>query len=120
MLSEHEATENSITVAELKKIEDNVAYLLRNYHSTRDSDRELFLKYWQIYNGMDSIWGMSEFRDWFVKDAENPETISRCRRKLQKANEDMRGSEYYLRHYEAAKMRREIVHVDMNKQPKLF
>ena len=110
----------SETIEALKKIEDNVTYLLRHYRETRDSDMELFIKYWRKYDGLSLLDNCFEIDDWFKGKATHPESISRCRRQLQKDNEDLRGEEYYKRHHEAAKTRKEIPTITMNQQPRLF
>lgn len=63
-------------------IRDNVAKILKDYPETRNSDKLLILKYWELVDKlpMDNI---DKFREAFVKKSTNTESIRRARQLIQ-------------------------------------
>lgn len=61
-----------------------VEQALRDYPKTRNSDRELIVKVWEIQNGRDMNPSLREF---FLNAAAFPDTVTRIRRKFQEHGE---------------------------------
>ena len=79
-------------MARLNKLEDKVRPILRTDPETRDNDRELTMKVWSIYYGINPWSPLSEV---FRNDAiPTVETIGRVRRKIQETDESLRGSKH--------------------------
>ena len=67
-----------------------VAYILERWPECRDDDRELWLRFWQVFDGMEQALGtkgMAQFRRFFLK-ATHPETIRRGRQEVQRVRTD--------------------------------
>lgn len=74
----------------LKTLEQKVEAILVKYPKTRDSDRELTLAVWVNGYGVNPWSPIGEaLRD---NTLPSPESIGRCRRKLQETREDLRGT----------------------------
>jgi hypothetical protein len=57
------------------------------YHNNPDSftsEKEYMLAYWSEFERLQDVLGeqWTDFRDWFLKKATSPETITRCRRAM--------------------------------------
>lgn len=63
-----------------RKIKENVLTLLEEVPETRNSDKLLFVTYWERF---DSIAFNQAFPYRFLSEGTNPETISRARRSIQ-------------------------------------
>ena len=66
--------------------QEKVAYILEICPAARDDDRELMLRYWELFDGLALVLGeqgADRFREWF-RMATHPETIRRRRADIQK------------------------------------
>jgi hypothetical protein len=93
----------------LKHVTDKVEYLLINHPETRDSDKLLYLALLRLFYGMDDTVfnkGYDGFKQWFMsKDTPPPESVRRCRQKLQEHNPELWGSVRFERAKEQAAVR---------------
>ena len=62
-----------------RKVKERVYDLLERFESTRNNDKVLLLKYWELYDGLD----MNDFAIAFVLGGTSPESITRARRSIQ-------------------------------------
>ena len=74
----------------LDTIQEQVAYLLKNYPKTRDNDKKLIGGVYQMFYGVDT------YNESFAEVIENTdlpsfESIRRCRQKLQATFPELRG-----------------------------
>ena len=86
-----------------------VEELLNKYPTARDSDNFLIAHYWyqeQVDNGLDHT---KTLRNLALGKLSTPESITRCRRKLQELNESLRGEKYEQRHKNEDVVIKEIV-----------
>jgi len=78
------------------KVYDKVKQLLADFPELRDSDKKLMFAVWKD-QGVVTDFGYGELgmtnRNFFSKAIE-PETIRRCRQKVQELNEELRGTYY--------------------------
>jgi hypothetical protein len=65
-----------------RTIRDNVEEILRDYPYTRNSDKKLIIKYWEIVDKI-SMNSIDEFLHGFMVKATNPESIRRARQLIQ-------------------------------------
>lgn len=65
---------------EQRLIKSNVLALLEAFEDTRNSDKFLLLKYWQVVDGINTTIG---FGPQFLRQATSPESITRARRSIQ-------------------------------------
>lgn len=88
---------------DLISVKSRVNYLLSTYIETRDCDRELWLKYMTVYHGLKYDIQTANWKDFRKTMLDSSiagfETISRCRRKLQEMNENLRGNLYLHRQF---------------------
>lgn len=68
----------------MREIRYKVGKILEQYPSARDSDKILLHLYYKIYEGVKTNISMVET---------SPETITRCRRKLQEKHESLQAQE---------------------------
>jgi hypothetical protein len=89
-----------------KDIKENVTSLLRRYPETRDCDMKLVARYWEFYDGFDSL------LDVYHSNVTHFESIRRIRQKLQEQNKDLRGLRYKTRKNKLEKEVRELIKND--------
>jgi|3_EtaG_2_1085321.scaffolds.fasta_scaffold09713_3 hypothetical protein len=96
----------------LKEIEQNVIGILTEISRTRDDDNLLIAEYWRRQLGGSDITRhlpadalLEEFTN---KRLTRPDTITRCRRKIQEYNPHLRGTQYEKRHNKTASYKKEI------------
>jgi len=66
--------------------DEKVAYIMEHWPETRNDDRLLLLRFWQVFDSLDEVLGEEaarRFGAWFLK-ATHPETIRRGRANVQK------------------------------------
>ena len=82
------------------KIEDKVVELLSHNPKLRDDDLKLIATIWWNEMGSDKqYWTATQFLNSFCnKELTNPESIRRCRQRVQQLNPQLRGSKYLDRH----------------------
>ena len=96
----------------LKGIQNIVKKALIDYPKSRDNDNYLIMVVWiKHLGGSDIVKDMGAWellgllgRDKLI----NPESIRRCRQKLQEENEDLRGEKYEYRHNRQEDVKEEI------------
>lgn len=89
-------TENIYQV--IVRITPTVAHILKKNKGARDDDNLLCTLVWKI-QGMKNNSQFRTFRNNLLKGRySTPESITRCRRKLQEHNEELRGKLYASRH----------------------
>ena len=78
---------------------DLIAKLLSDYPHLRDDDYKLISEIWQ-YESVDptNITAAQFLTDFGNSKYTSPETIRRCRAKLQETMPELRGEKYYERH----------------------
>lgn len=78
-------------------IYDLVLRLLQEDKDLRNSDKKLMWKVWELQRQNDNNLHWSEdyemLKDWFIKDAITPESITRARRKVQEEHPELRAHE---------------------------
>ena len=74
----------------LKTLEAKVRKVLENVPRTRDDDRELTIAIWEYFYGVNPYAPVKEVMR--NKKLPSPESIGRCRRKIQETDESLRGS----------------------------
>lgn len=88
------------------KVIDRVEYILRNYLSSRDNDKKLYLRYiLEVYDIKDCTMAIDVFNIILHKKTPSFESISRARRKIQEHNPELRGKNYKERKKEQEKVR---------------
>ena len=96
----------------LKTNKDKVFKLLSEWATLRDSDKKLWLSYMVHEKGLKEKLGEDAYMKLrkiiLEKDTPTFETLSRCRRKIQEAHEDLRGKNYKERKEEAEEVRKNI------------
>ncbi len=65
-----------------KRVRKNVEMILRDYPETRNSDKLLILKYWELVDKL-PMYSMARFKDAFVLNSTNTESIRRARQLIQ-------------------------------------
>ena len=90
---------------------DNIEKMLTKYPSLRDDDEKLMANMWSLHlgnleylNGKDILHMLANHK------LPSYESISRCRRKIQEINPNLRGEKWHKRHKRSQKIRKEIVH----------
>lgn len=68
---------------ELQTVEERVAFLMDHIPETRNNYVHLILSYWQVFDGIDIP---DEMLKSLVKQATQPESVSRARRKVMEKN----------------------------------
>lgn len=100
------------------KIKDKVRVLLERCPETRDNDNLLISDFWKaemIYNKNEVLYTLN-FLDLFARgDFTNPESIRRCRQKLQEENPALRGTNYKQRQKEQESVKKELKEWDEDK-----
>lgn len=88
-------------------IADKVHQLLIKHGKSKDDDRELLLAwiYYQEGLSLEEKDAFNVLKD-VLRRMPSLETLSRCRRKLQEENPDLRGNNYYKRQDREAKIRK--------------
>ena len=96
----------------LKEIEQNVIDILTDNPKARDDDNVLVAEYWRRQLGGSDITRhlpadalLEEFTN---KRLARPDTITRCRRKIQEHNPHLRGYKYDKRHDKVGGYKKEI------------
>lgn len=67
---------------EQRQVKQNVLALMEAFEDTRNSDKFLLLKYWQVCDGINTSIG---FGPQFLRSSTSPESITRARRSIQSA-----------------------------------
>lgn len=97
-------------LSQIVKVKDKVEYLLVRYPLLRDDDNKLIAKIW--YSETDTVTA----RDFLVSlgsgELCSSEAITRCRRKLQESNPELRGEKYNQRHRGAEDVRENMPVLD--------
>jgi len=84
-------------IASYIKIKPTVANVLLNDFETRDDDNLLLLKIWDIQS-FGKIQQYEDFKKMLLSGKlALPDSVTRCRRKLQEHNEGLRGKTYEAR-----------------------
>jgi hypothetical protein len=81
------------------------AYIMEHWPETRNDDRLLMIRFWQVFDSLEEILGATGFRRfqaWFAK-ATHPETIRRGRAEIQKLGKG--GGSLLPEEHEAARRR---------------
>lgn len=92
------------------KIEEKVVKCLKKNPSLRDDDRKLIATIWWGEMGSDKkYWTATQFLNSFCsKELTSPESIRRCRQRVQQINPQLRGSKYSDRHQAQKKWVNEV------------
>src|SRR5690554_2639492 len=69
-----------------KSIRDNVRDILEQYPETRNSDKLLILKYWELVDKL-PMHSMSRLKEAFVLNSTSTESIRRARQLIQESGE---------------------------------
>ena len=94
--------------AKIKTVKQRVTILLQGHPRLRDSDNKLIANYWHNELGSHDI-GVNEFlRRFSLGKFTSPESIRRCRQKIQEQNPELRGSSYGRRKTDAEIIKNEI------------
>ena len=97
---------------QLFSIVDEVEKFLTKYPILRDDDRRLIVNLWTKRMGGSDIVDHLEPNEVMKRiaspDMPSPESITRCRRKLQEKCPNLRGEVWYKRHQRAEGIRKEI------------
>lgn len=93
-----------------KTVRQSVEAILRDYPETRNCDKTLILRYWEMVDEirMDS---MIEFRNGFISTSTMPESITRARRLIQEEGFYLPTKDYVLvrRSKREQAMKKEII-----------
>ena len=92
---------------DIQSISKLVESLLSRYSSLRDCDRSLWLSVMNVRYGLKDILGerYGAFKALLLQEGVVPfESVSRCRRRVQELNSNLRGKKYDLRQREAKEM----------------
>ena len=65
-----------------KQVKKHVEEILKNYPETRNSDKLLILKYWELVDKL-PMYSMSRFKEAFLLNSTNTESIRRARQLIQ-------------------------------------
>lgn len=85
----------------------DVRSILTIYPETRDDDRKLIAQMWFREN--EDVTGFQQFLGAFMNGKfTNPDTITRCRRKVQEMHPELRGAKYAERQRRGGELRTEI------------
>ena len=101
----------SYFLEQLSNIKERIYYLLNYKTNLRDSDHKLIANYWWFEIGEQRIKNMTaeEFLKEFSQGKiTGPETIRRCRQKLQEENRELRGLSYKARKKEGVEVKQNI------------
>ena len=92
------------------KIQDKVTKYLEQKPSLRDDDRKLIATIWWNEIGSDKrYWTAMQLLDSFCsKELTSPESIRRCRQRVQQLNPQLRGNKYSDRHQSQKKWVNEV------------
>lgn len=83
---------------QIRKIAPLVAHILKREFKTRDDDNILYIEVWK-HQGMTEKDSIKNFKYKLIMGKYySPESIARCRRRLQEKNKSLRGSLYKERH----------------------
>jgi len=92
----------------------SVTHFLTKYSSLRDSDERLAANIW--YSRIDNIENLNakDLLSMFAKGKlPSYESISRCRRKVQESNPELRGLKWESRHKQQKKVKNEIKELEV-------
>lgn len=95
----------------LDKVKDIVKELLTKYPALRDSDNRLMLNVWAYQDKylLDKEKRFSDFAEKFGDEFYfTPESITRCRRKHQEDNPELRGANYKKRQAEQENIKKQL------------
>jgi hypothetical protein len=101
----------SYFLEQLKNVKERVTHLLNYRESCKDDDNILIANYWWFEIGKDNINQTSaiQLMQLFVdKKLTSPETIRRCRQKLQEEFPELRGKSYKTRKKEGEIVKQKI------------
>jgi len=99
---------------ELQNTKEKVRYILQIYPALRDSDNRLIATFWsmeatEFTNYKAGQMSAREFLNLLYKNLlTSPESIRRCRQKLQEESEELRGTVYYQKQNEAKTITKNI------------
>jgi hypothetical protein len=85
--------------SKLKKTKDKVKLLLQEYPHLRDSDSRLISSFWYMELGesINNIKAVEMLKLYCEGALSCPESIRRCRQKVQEQEPELRGESYYKR-----------------------
>lgn len=99
-------------IKSITNIKDKVQELLEKYEHLRDNDNKLIANiYYQVacLRANDEIYSAMDFlKDFSIGLFPSPESIRRCRQKIQEDNETLRGKSYKERKKKSIEMRNKI------------
>lgn len=103
-------------ITQIKHIKKRVTALLKEKQEYRDNDNKLIARIWYDQTGTDkegkSIAKQTTANDFLLAFREgqyvNPESIRRCRQKVQEQNPDLRGKSYKERKKAGQEFKQEI------------
>ena len=96
---------------QLFSVVNEVEKFLTEYPILRDDDRRLIVNLWtKRLGGSDRVkqLGPNRLLKLIASELPSPESITRCRRKLQEKHPMLRGEVWYKRHQRAENIRKEI------------
>tara|TARA_R110002126_G_scaffold205608_1_gene352924 strand:+ start:843 stop:1148 length:306 start_codon:yes stop_codon:yes gene_type:complete len=92
-----------------QNLKTKVTHFLQKHPSLRDNDRRLIANVW----GAEGITGNMRVEHFFERfitdDLSSPESIRRCRQKVQEEHKELRGEAYAKRHKKAEEVMEEIL-----------
>ncbi len=98
-------------VNKINRLKPLVSQCLEQISECRDNDKLLILKIWAYQNPalrMEDFTFMKFANDFLDGNYSDPESIRRCRQKLQEERPELRGQLWYKRHQEADETRKTI------------
>ena len=96
----------------LFSVMNEVEKMLLRYPSLRDNDERLMANLWYKFIGDDTLTYTSGFNVLsMLSKGKLPsyESVSRCRRKIQQTNPELRGEKWTARHKRAKTIKKEII-----------
>ena len=94
----------------LFSVVDDVELFLTKYPSLRDDDERLMANIWHSHIGnLEDVDAKEILHMLANHELPSYESISRCRRKIQEINPNLRGEKWNERHKRSQKIRKEIV-----------
>jgi len=95
-------------INEIKSIKNSVKSLLENYPHLRDSDLKLTANIWYSQLSNKNITAIEFLKEVSEGNLIDPQSISRCRRKIQEQNPELRGNYYNVRQVLENEMRSNV------------
>ena len=94
----------------MKTILKEISYYLHHVPHLRDNDQRLMATIWWKHLGdkIDTMSGMELLQTLALGNLPSYESISRCRRKLQEHNPELRGRSWDYRHKKQTKVKAEL------------